>query len=123
MNLILLIAKLSDLEQSSVIQKVDKPTEWVSRMAISEKKSGDIRVCIDPQILNLALKRELHPLPIMDDILPELSNAKVFSKFDMRNGYWHCVLDELGVELSHHIPDSVGTIQMGEITIWPGCKL
>ena len=57
-----------DLEQSSVIQKVDKPTEWVSRMAISEKKSGDIRVCIDPQILNLALKRELHPLPIMDDI-------------------------------------------------------
>ena len=89
-----LAAKLSDLEQSSVIQKVDKPTEWVSRMAISETKSGDIRVCIDPQILNLALKRELHPLPIMDDILPELSNAKVFSKFDLRNGYWHCVLDE-----------------------------
>ena len=89
-----LAAKLSDLEQSSVIQKVDKPTEWVSRMAIGEKKPGDIRICIDPQILNLALKRELHPLPIMDDILPELSNAKVFSKFDLRNGYWHCVLDE-----------------------------
>ena len=28
-----------------------------------------------------------------------------------------------GVTLSHHIPDSVGTIQMVEITIWPGCKL
>ena len=47
-----------------------------------------------PQILNLALKRELHPLPIMDDILPELSNAKVFSKFDLTNGYWRCILDE-----------------------------
>ena len=42
-----LAVKLSDLEQSSVIQKVDKPTVWVRRMAISEKKSGDIRVCID----------------------------------------------------------------------------
>ena len=30
----------------------------------------------------------------MDNILPELSNAKVFSKFDLRNGYWHCILDE-----------------------------
>ena len=30
----------------------------------------------------------------MDDIFPELSNAKVFSKFDLLNGYWHCVLDE-----------------------------
>ena len=39
-------------------------------------------------------ERELHPLPIMDDILPEPSNAKVFSKFDLRNGYWHRVLDE-----------------------------
>ena len=30
------------------------------------------------------------------DILPwpELSNAKVFFKFDPRNGYWHWVLDE-----------------------------
>ena len=55
-------------------------------MAISVKKSGDIRVCLDPQILN--------PLPIMDDILPELSQAEVFSKFDLRNRYWHCVLDE-----------------------------
>ena len=37
-------AKLSDLEQSAVIQKVDKPTDWVIRTAICVKKSGDIRV-------------------------------------------------------------------------------
>ena len=42
-----LAAKPSDLEHSSAIHKVDKPTEWVSRMAISEKKSGDIQLCID----------------------------------------------------------------------------
>ena len=28
---------ISDLEQSSDIQKVDKPTEWVSKMAIGPK--------------------------------------------------------------------------------------
>ena len=63
-------------------------------MVTSLKKNGDIRVCIDPQALNKVLKREMHPLPIIEDILPELSKAKIFSKFDLRNGYWHCSLDE-----------------------------
>ena len=99
--------KLSELEQQNIIVKVDKPTDWVSRMAISVKKSGDISVSIDPQILNTALKREVHPLPAMDDILPELSIVKMFSKFDPRNGYWHCTLDE---ELSGHFPkDTYGS--------------
>ena len=62
-------------------------------MVASIKKNGDIRICIDPQALNAALKRELHPLPVIDDILPELSKARIFSKFDFRNGYWQCELD------------------------------
>ncbi len=43
------------LEQSSVIQKVDKLTEWVSRMAITEKKS------------DTELGTQERELPIMDD--------------------------------------------------------
>ena len=65
--------KLSDLEQQKIIAKVDIPTDLFSRMAITMTKSGDILVCIDPHVLNTALKREVHPLPVMDDILPELS--------------------------------------------------
>ncbi|KAK3752981.1 hypothetical protein QZH41_016289 [Actinostola sp. cb2023] len=45
--------------------------------------------------LNKALKRETyHELPILDEILPELAQAKVFSTVDLRSGFWHCVLDE-----------------------------
>ena len=69
-------------------------------MVVASKKSGDIRLCIDPQQLNKALKRELHPLPVMDDVLPELSRAKVFSRFDLRNGYWQCILDEESSKLT-----------------------
>ena len=86
--------KLRELEKSQIIAKVDEPTDWVSRMVVGSKKSGDIRICIDPQALNKDLKREMHPLPVIDDVLPSLSKARVFSKFDLRNGYWHCVLDE-----------------------------
>ena len=86
--------KLKDMEKAKVIVKVDKPTEWVSRMVAATKGNGDLRVCIDPQALNRTLMRERHPLLVIDDILPEISKARVFSKMDLKNAFWHCVLDE-----------------------------
>ena len=56
------------------------------------KKSGALRICIDPRPLNAALKRGRYQLPVLDDILPELSKARVFSTVDLKSGYWHCVL-------------------------------
>ena len=86
--------ELDRLEELGVIAKVEKPTPWVSNVVVATKKSGDLRICIDPKPLNAALKRERYQLPILDDILPELSKAKVFSTVDFRSGFWHCVLDE-----------------------------
>ena len=86
--------KLENLVKNGVIQEVDEPTAWVSQMTITLKKNNDIRICLDPQALNRALKREVYPLPVIDDVLPELGNAKVFTKVDLQSGYWHCTLDE-----------------------------
>lgn len=41
-----------------VITLVDEPTEWMSQNIIAMEKSGTLRVCIDPKLLNEALKRE-----------------------------------------------------------------
>ena len=49
------------------------------------EKEWGLTICIDPQALNAALKCELYPLPLIDDILPELNKARIFSKFDLRN--------------------------------------
>ena len=86
--------ELNRLEALGVIAKVDEPTPWVSSVVVTTKKSGSLRVCIDPKPLNAALKRERYPLPVLDDLLPELAEAKVFSTVDLRAGYWHCILDE-----------------------------
>ena len=69
--------------------KVDEPTDWVSQMTIQHKKNGDLRICMDPHPLNKALKREHYPLPVLEDILPDLAHAKVFSQLDLADGYWH----------------------------------
>lgn len=67
---------------------------WVSTVVIVTEKSGALRICIDPRLLNQALKRETHQLPILDDLIPELARAKNFSTVDLTAGYWHCVLDD-----------------------------
>ena len=36
---------------------------------------GKLRICIDPQLLNAALKREHYQLPVLDDVLPKLKGA------------------------------------------------
>lgn len=53
--------------------KVDKPTAWVSSVVIATKKSGAVKICIDPCPLNQVLKRETHQLPILDDLMTELA--------------------------------------------------
>ena len=86
--------ELDMLESRGVIEEITSPTDWVSQMAVVQKKNGEVRLCLDPRPLNVSLKREHYPLPVLDDILPQLSNSTVFSICDLKNGYLHCPLDE-----------------------------
>ena len=64
------------------------------------KPNGKLRVCLDPKPLNKALKRNHYPLPTVDDLLPELSRAQVFSVVDIKNGFWHVPLDDESSKLT-----------------------
>ena len=86
--------ELARLEKSSVIVKEENPTDWVSSLVVTEKPNGKLRVCIDPQHLNKALKRSHYPLPVIEDILPELTDVKVFSKADLKDGFLQVQLDK-----------------------------
>ena len=86
--------ELTKLVKEKIIAPVDQPTPCVDSVVVTTKKSGALRVCVDPRPLNKVLKRETYPMPILDEILPELSKAKVFSTVDLRSSFWHCVLDE-----------------------------
>ena len=83
--------KLVDME---VIKPVEQPTPWVSQIVLAHKKSGEIRVCLDPHELNKAIQREHYTLPILEDVLHDLRKFTVFSKADLSSGYWHVKLDD-----------------------------
>ena len=89
-----LSGELKRLEEVGVITKVEGPTPWVSQVVIAHKKSGDLRICIDPQELNKALIRERFTLPILEEKLHELGQSRLFTMADLSSGYWHVELDE-----------------------------
>jgi len=87
-------AELDRLVKDGVLTPVNEPTPWVSQLVVTTKRSGAIRVCVDPHELNKVLQRERLSLPILEDVLHELRDAKVFSKADLASGYWHVELDD-----------------------------
>ena len=86
--------ELDDMVKKVILSSVEKPTEWVSQFVVCRKKSGKLRVCIDLKPLNKALKREHYHLQVLDDVLPYLNKAKVFTKLDLVSAFWHIQLDE-----------------------------
>ena len=85
--------ELQRLERLKVITLLDEPTEWVSQIVVAVKRSGELRVCIDPRPLNTVLKRERYQIPVIDDLLPDLTDARVFTKVDLASAFWHLELD------------------------------
>ncbi|KAL0159196.1 hypothetical protein M9458_042921, partial [Cirrhinus mrigala] len=76
--------ELQHLQRRGIVAPVERSADWISSMVVVQKPSSRLRVCIDPRPLNRALKRSHFPLPTIDDILPELSNAKEFTVCDVK---------------------------------------
>ena len=87
-------AELEEMVKQGVIRKVKEHTDWCSSLAYSVKKDGSLRICIDPQKLNAALKRCPHKIPTLEEINPKFTGSSVFSKMDAKAGYWSVHLDE-----------------------------
>ena len=92
--------ELARLERAYVIKREEEPTDWVSSLVVTEKPNGKLTVCIDPQHLNKALKRSHYPLPVIEDILPELADVKVFSKAGLKDGFLQIQFDQESSKLT-----------------------
>jgi hypothetical protein len=52
------------------------------------KKNGTLNMCVDYRTLNKVTVKNRYPLPRINDLFDRLSRAKLFSKIDLRSGYY-----------------------------------
>jgi len=85
--------------QKLLKQGLIEPTnsDWACQAFYVEKRSekvrGKKRLVIDYRPLNLFLKDDKFPLPKIYTLYSYITNAFVFSKFDLKSGFWQLGLD------------------------------
>ncbi|WVZ49541.1 hypothetical protein U9M48_000889 [Paspalum notatum var. saurae] len=61
---------------------------------VEKKDQGGKRLCVDYRPLNAVTIKNKYPLPHIDILFDQLAGAKVFSKFDLRSGYYQIKIRE-----------------------------
>ncbi|UYV75530.1 K02A2.6-like [Cordylochernes scorpioides] len=91
--------KLDDLEGRGITEIVQKSSSWISNLVLV-KKQNKLRVCLDPRDLNKVIKRPHFQIPTIDEILPSLNNAKIFTVIDAEDGFWQVKFDSQSSDLT-----------------------
>jgi hypothetical protein len=96
--------KLSPLELQEARKQIEyllehkfiRPSEspYGAPVLFAPKKDGSLRFCIDYRWLNKKTVRNQYPLPLPEEMFDRLGGAKVFSKIDLKSGYWQIPVRE-----------------------------
>ena len=75
---------VGDMLEARVIQESSSP--WASPIVLVKKKDGSLRFCVDYRRLNAITRKDVFPLPRIDDLLDQLKGKSVFSTLDAKTG-------------------------------------
>ncbi len=67
---------------------------WGGPVLFVKKKDGTLRLCINYRQLNKVTVKNRYPLPHTDDLFDQLKGAAIFSKIDLRSGYYQLKVQE-----------------------------
>ena len=85
-------AHLQRMERAGVIQP--SQSEWASAPVLVRKRDGGVRWCVDYRGLNAITKKDVYPLPNIEECLDTLSGTRWFSKLDANSAYWQVRIAE-----------------------------
>jgi transposase InsO family protein len=63
-----------------------------------KKPNGSLRFCIDFRVLNSLTRKDRYPLPLIDETLARIANARIFTKLDIRQAFHRIRMDPASEE-------------------------
>ncbi|UYV69338.1 hypothetical protein LAZ67_6003268 [Cordylochernes scorpioides] len=66
---------------------------YASPITLVTKRDKSKRFCVDYRRINEIIAPDVHPLPLIENILDKLSRAKYFSSADISSAYWQVEID------------------------------
>ena len=87
--------QLHELLDKGFVQPSVSP--WGAPVLFVKKKDGTLRMCIDYRQINKITVKNKYPLPRIEDLFIQLKGASVFSKIDLRSGYYQLRVKDVDV--------------------------
>ncbi|KAK8939537.1 hypothetical protein KSP40_PGU020868 [Platanthera guangdongensis] len=78
--------QLQELLEQGYIRPSSSP--WCAPVLFVKKKDGSMRLCIDYRELNKLTVKNKYPIPRIDDLFDQLVGSVVYSKLDLKSGYY-----------------------------------
>ncbi|KAL0434762.1 UNVERIFIED_CONTAM: Transposon Tf2-12 polyprotein [Sesamum radiatum] len=92
LELVELRKQLKDMLESGIIKPAKSP--YGAPVLFQKKADGSLRMCCDYRALNKITVKNKYPIPLVADCFDRLSQAKYFTKIDLRSGYWQVRIKE-----------------------------
>ena len=83
---------LDKMIQAGVIRP--SVSDWASPPVLVRKRDGSVRWCVDYRALNAITRKDVYPLPRIEDCVDTLEGNIWFSKLDANSAHWQVQMDE-----------------------------
>ena len=77
---------LWDMLDAGAIHPSQSP--WCNTVMLVRKKDGTLHFCVDFRQLNAQTKKDLYPLPRIQEALESMAGAAHFSSMDLKSRFW-----------------------------------
>ena len=105
---------LQDMLEAGVIHPSQSP--WCNAVVLVRKKDGTLCFCVDFRCLNAWMKKDLYPLPHIQEVLESMAGSAHFSSMDFKSGFWQI---KIALELQQYTAFMLGNLGFYEFTHMP----
>ena len=107
-------ASLRDMLESGAIHPSQSP--WCNAVVLLWKKDGTLHFCVNFRHLNTWTKKDLCPLPHIQEALESMVGLAHFSSMDFKLGFWQI---KMALELQQYTAFTMGNLRFYEFTHMP----